>query len=437
MNVLVYSSQTTGRIEYIFFTLLTAIGFQDVEFTNDQRFFVSSSLPRINYSDQPISDNEVWIKPVNLLFEGEIKPQPDNFFDWPDPSVHSSKDGGTSFSFDVFAASFYLITRYEEYLPHQKDMYGRFAHVNSLAFQHGFLNLPLVNLWLEELKRIITNLFPFVQLTPPVFRFIPTYDIDIAYSYLHKGFMRNAGGFLSQVLKGKWVEAIERIQVLLRKKNDPFDCYDWLNELHKQHGLQPIYFFLLAQKNVSYDKNILPENPAMMQLIKAHSAKYELSIHPSWQSGDDEEILKNEINLLRKMTGSNTDKSRQHYIRMTLPKTYQKLIQQGITDEYSMGYGSINGFRASYCLPYKWYDLSQEKTTSLTIHPFCYMDANSFYEQHLTAAQAVDEMKHYFKIVKQVNGELITIWHNHFLGSDNMFAGWKEVYEQFYFTMSG
>ena len=118
----------------------------------------------------------------------------------------------------------------------------------------------------------------------PIFRYIPTYDIDIAYSYLHKGFTRNAGGFLSQILKGKWSLVIERIQVLLRKKGDPFDCYDWLNELHKQHGLNPIYFFLLAQKNMGCDKNILPENPAMIRLIKAHSEKYELGIHPSWSS---------------------------------------------------------------------------------------------------------------------------------------------------------
>ena len=37
----------------------------------------------------------------------------------------------------------------------------------------------------------------------------------------------------------------------------------------------------------------------------------------------------------------------------------------------------------------------------------------------------------YYRKIKQINGLMITIWHNHFFGSDPMFAGWKEVYEVF------
>ena len=116
---------------------------------------------------------------------------------------------------------------------------------------------------------------------------------------------------------------------------------------------------------------------------------------------------------------------------MKLPDTYRRLLEAGIKEDYSMGYGSINGFRASYCLPYKWYDLEQEKTTELLINPFCFMDANSYYEQHFTPAQASEELAHYYKVVKKVSGVLITIWHNHFLGTDKMFTGWRDVYSTF------
>jgi hypothetical protein len=113
---------------------------------------------------------------------------------------------------------------------------------------------------------------------------------------------------------------------------------------------------------------------------------------------------------------------------MNLPDTYRRLIDAGITEDYSMGYGSINGFRASYCLPYKWYDLQKEETTNLTVFPFCYMEANSFYEQQYSPEEALQEMKDYYRVTKQANGLFITIWHNHFLGSDKMFKGWREVY---------
>lgn len=96
-----------------------------------------------------------------------------------------------------------------------------------------------------------------------------------------------------------------------------------------------------------------------------------------------------------------------------------------------MGYGSINGFRASVASPFYWYDLEKEATTYLLLHPFCYMEANSFYEQRCTPQQALEEMLYYYHEVKKVNGTLITIWHNTFLGTDKKFNGWREVYAQF------
>ena len=428
MEAIVYSSQPSPRVEYIASALLSAIGFDEVIFTNNKSFYQEVITPKFNYSGQPVSAHEIWLLPSALLFEKGIRFQKIELFEWNDLTCFfDSKE--SDFPFDIFAAAFYLLTRYEEYLPHTKDSYGRYTHENSLAFQHGFLELPLVNLWLTELQKLVVQKYPENQFSNPSFKFIPTYDIDIAWSYLHKGFARNAGGLIKSILQGNWPLANERIQVLLRRKNDPFHCYEWLNAIHESNGLQPIYFFLLAQENKGYDKNILPYKLALQQLIKGHSDKYKVGIHPSCQSCNDDKILKEEISLLSKIAGRNIYQSRQHYIRMSLPDTYRKLILAGIADDYSMGYGSINGFRASYCLPYKWYDLPREETTELTIHPFCYMDANSFYEQHFTASEALEEMKHYRKIVEQVNGELITIWHNHFLGSDKMFAGWKEVYE--------
>ncbi len=442
MKIIVYSTQTSPRVEYIVSTLLNAIGLNEILFTNDQIFYENSSALKCNYSDNPIAKQELWIQPCTLLFEQGIHKQKIDFSKWNTTltGVNFNSDSNKlpcffpttkgDLPFDIFAASFYLLTRYEEYLPHTNDMYGRYAHENSIAFQQDFLKIPLVNFWLKELKEITKQKNPEIQFSTSAFKFIPTYDIDIAWSYLHKGFVRNLGGLLKDFSKQKWSPVKERIQVLLRKKKDPFDSYDWLHTLHESKEVQPIYFFLLAQKNRGYDKNILPENVALQQLIKVHSGKYKVGIHPSWQSGEDEQILKEETALLEKITGRNIYQSRQHYIRMTLPDTYRKLLSVGITNDYSMGYGSINGFRASYCLPYKWYDLQSEKTTNLTIHPFCYMDANSFYEQHFTAEQSLEEMKYYYQIVKEVNGELITIWHNHFLGADKTFEGWKEIYDK-------
>ena len=96
-----------------------------------------------------------------------------------------------------------------------------------------------------------------------------------------------------------------------------------------------------------------------------------------------------------------------------------------------MGYGSINGFRASVASSYYWYDLEKEEPTTLRIFPFCFMDANSYYEQRYSAPHAMTELMHYYHHIRRVNGLMVTIWHNNFLGSDPAFAGWREVYEVF------
>ena len=96
-----------------------------------------------------------------------------------------------------------------------------------------------------------------------------------------------------------------------------------------------------------------------------------------------------------------------------------------------MGYGSINGFRASVASSFYWYDLEKDEATELRIFPFCFMDANSFYEQKYTTGQAMNELMHYYRLIRKVKGLMVTIWHNSFLGSDPQYAGWREVYETF------
>ena len=224
---------------------------------------------------------------------------------------------------------------------------------------------------------------------------------------------------------------MERLHVLNGKQKDPFDTYGWLNQLHQQHNLKPYYFFLLAEKTSRYDKNISPRQKALQALISDHLIRYPVAIHPSWRSGDEHSLLKSEIALLHNITGNKVISSRQHYIRFTLPGTFRRLIDEGIQFDFSMGYGSINGFRASVTSPFYWYDLEKERQTSLILFPFCYMDANSFYEQKYTAPQALEEMRYYYQSVRSVNGTFIMIWHNNFLGTDKLYTGWKEIYEQF------
>jgi len=423
MQLLLYAPAISPRLQYTCDFIFREIMLTDFLITTEAEVFKNYKGAKIKYANDSISDDHLTIGNYGLLFEDNIREQDTRCFKTNNYKAFFKREDA-DLSFDIFAASFYLISRYEEYLPHKKDMYGRYGHENSLASKENFLHLPLINTWVNHLTEILQWKFPGFAIHLSPFRFIPTYDIDIAFSYQHKGWLRNIGGFFKS-------PSVNRVKVLLGLKIDPFDSYDWLNELHSRYNLQPLYFFLLAEKNSRYDKNILPHKKAMRKLMSQHAKKYTIGIHPSWQSGDHSTLLKKEKEGLELMSKTAITKSRQHYIRFNLPAGYRQLIENGITDDYSMGYGSINGFRASVASSFYWYDLQKNESSLLRVHPFCFMEANSFYEQKYTPEEAYNEMMQYYSICKEVSGQLITIWHNNFLGTAPQFAVWKDIYKRF------
>ncbi len=428
--MLLFSTHITPRLSYIVDFISTELfdGHVSITLTTDVTVFAAASGPRINYSHHDIPGCFT-LRPVFLLFESSIRPIEMECFPFNDQKAFFPSDG--DFPFDIFAAAFYLLSRYEEYLPHDKDEYGRYAHTGSLAWREGFLDQPLINIWLKEFKTALSLYYPDLVFRYPVFKFMPTYDIDSAYSYLDKGWWRNAGGALKAVAAGRWAQVKERISVLQSGTGDPFDIYEWLDSLHLYCRVRPYYFFLAAARCKGVDRNTPRSGAGLQDLVRYHSIGSRLGIHPSWQSGDRESLLRDEIEWMEKVSGQKIIRSRQHYIRFTLPTTYRRLLQCGIQQDFSMGYGTVNGFRASVASSFYWYDLEKEEKTALRLFPFCFMDANAYYEQRQTAAQAMGELLFYYHRIKKISGLMITIWHNSILGSDAEFAGWKEVYETF------
>jgi len=427
--LILYAEILSPRLHYVTGFINREIPGAKITVTGNREEYLSSGIPKINYSSTRLAEEEVWIKPHGLLSEHTIRHQDIRCSEYNGQKIFFETGG--DLPFDILAACFYLLTRYEEYLPHRKDMYGRYAHENALAFREGFLQVPLINVWLQDFKERVREKFPVFTPEEKSFTFLPTYDIDIAFSYKGKGFAKNAAGMIRSLLRGDLSAVTERFKVLSGRVQDPYDSFEWMDALHDEFGLHPVYFFLVPEKRGKYDKNISPSKPVLQRLIKNSSVKYPTAIHPSWQSGDEHRLLREEIKTLERLTAKKTDTSRFHYVRFSLPEDYRRLIREGITKDHSMGYGSINGFRASVASAFFWYDLEREEQTGLAVYPFCFMEANSYYEQKLSVQETMDEIRHYHQVVRSVNGLLITLWHNHFFGTAGEFRGLKEVYRGF------
>ena len=421
--MLFYTPHSTPRIQYMVQYLNRQLGLH-MKVTDELELYRSHKTEKVNYSAARILDEEFWICPAGLLQETGLRSLDIHLFKWHElPAFFQSED---DLGFDILSATFFLLTRYEEYGEYEPDVYGRYAHWNSLAWKQGFLNRPLVDEWMLQFRNILQVKFPLVHFSIPSFQFRPTYDIDIAWSYLHKGFFRALGGLFRQPST-----VVKRVQVLLRRQPDPYDAVQRMAGLHQLYPFRPLTFFLAARQRSELDKNVSPFSKAFRSLVLQYAQFSDIGLHPSDFSNTHPECLQKEKQLLEGCLHQPITQSRHHYLKVQLPHSYRLLIKAGITQDYSMGYGTVNGFRASTSNSFLWYDLETETETSLQVHPLTWMEANSFYELKQSPEEALHELMGFYHQIKRVGGTLITVMHNHFLGTDPLYTGWGTMYEQF------
>jgi hypothetical protein len=400
----------------------------DFSLISDIDQFRNDNGAKLSYTNNPVSE-ELFFSSRSLLFETGITDQNIAPFDLQGNKVFFATGKASALSFDAFAASFYLVSRYEEYLPHIRDEHDRFDTKDSLAFNHGFLNKPVVNTWVLWIKSLLQKKYPQLVFPEKKYEFVSTIDIDNAYAYREKGFTRSVGGYLKSVSNMDLAELGERTRVLLGMEKDPYDTYDFQLDIIKKYKLKSIYFFLLGDYGIN-DKNLPIESKRFQSLIKMLGDYAQIGIHPSYGSNKSRTQLKKEVDRLSNVLHRDITQSRQHFLKLTLPETYRNLIELDITDDYTMGFASQVGFRASICTPFNFYDLDRELETKLKIHPFAMMEGTLKYNMKIKSQDALAIIKPLIDEVKNVNGVFMSLWHNDTLNDKKIWAGWRQVYEE-------
>ena len=134
---------------------------------------------------------------------------------------------------------------------------------------------------------------------------------------------------------------------------------------------------------------------------------------------------------MAKITKKTVTSSRQHFLKLNFPSTYQGLINSGIKSDYSMGYAENIGFRAGVGVPFFWYDLEKEEATDLLIYPFQVMDVTLRNYLNLTPEDAFTQVTKIINIMKFTGGTFMTLWHNSsFAEQDGWSSDWKFLYER-------
>jgi hypothetical protein len=425
-QLLIYCPKVSPRIKYTFNFIFREILSCDFEFTSIVKDFEQYAGPKISYTEKPLG-GELFFCAASLLNQHHIDPITINTTVFGDQEVPFAVKGGI-LPFDMFAASFYFMSRYEEYLPFQADEHGRYPAEAGLQYRLNLLETPVIDGWALILKNILIKEFPKLIFGKRKFNFVPTIDVDRAYHFKSSGLIKNTARVFKAAMKFNAEKVLDIILTGLGQ-DDPFDTYDYLNEVHAQYQQRATFFFLLAHHgHEEFDQNVNPEDETFTALISKVASTSNIGIHPSYASNTATKKISEELLRLQEITGQRVDSSRQHFLKLHLPYTYLKLIKAGINHDYSMGYASQVGFKAGTCTPFFWYDLQLEKQAHLKVHPFAVMDVTLQQYLSLNPAQAMEKLAELIASVKLVDGTLCSLWHNESLSEKGKWKGWKAVY---------
>lgn len=424
--VLIYTEKVTNRVAYIFDTIFSHVLGIEYRLTSDEEAFKASRKPRFSYAKYPLG-NELFFRRVELLYQRDIESQELGVDEFEGGMVLFPVHGeGSALPFDPFAASFYLVSRYEEYLPYVRDEYGRFEAAQSIAFKEGVLREPLVNIWAWKIAGLIAKRYKGFEMPEKQYRFIPTIDIDSAWYYRAKGLLRNLGGFSRSLSRLDLTGFSDRFNVLAGIQDDPFDTYSKQIELIKKYRLQLIYFILFSEY-ARNDKNLPVNNRKFHVLIKSLADYAQVGIHSSYNSTFSHSKLKMELGRLSLVLNREITMARQHFTRLNLPATYRNFLNFGIRTDFSMGYMHHPGFRAGICDPFPFYDLDLDHVTNLMIYPFGFAFTSS---SAFTPDEKIKIVKDIIQRVRSVNGTMVIVWENAALSRQTAGDGWSDMFEQ-------
>lgn len=429
INIFVPESESNSRamLDYVFTQIFCDWYGREINVFSD--FSLISSAHIVYCSDASLTNNN---SALSVYRHGNIDEEVKTLSQWNGlPVFFESKDSAGSFDipFDIFQAIFLLISRREEYLSLNKnlslDKHGRYDYRQSLAYRFGFLDRPLVDEWLCEFEKVFNTKFPDSPLVTKRSQHLITIDVDNIYAFKNKGLIKTLLSLAIAKVKGRGEELKSRLDVLLGKKEDPFFN---ICEVAEKLPRESVMFFHCG----GYGKN---DKKTLFPSLKYWRAKQKIDkmvnvgLHPSYRSAHSLPLLKLEKWVLEKCLGRKVTSSRMHYLLFNFPETARVLMDIGITDDYSLAYSDIPGYRAGTARSFKFFDCEKNCATDLTLHPLIVMDKTLRSNLNLTPDQAIVYLKKLKDQCESNNVPLTMLFHNQNLSEIDGWGEWNKVFD--------
>lgn len=405
--LLIYTQKITPRLTYSFKHVCTRILGIPVEFTSKIEEFVAHEGMKISYGKNSLA-NELFVQNVDLLLDQGVTDLEIKVQLWDEVPCFFMVSENSSIPFDIFAASFYLLSRYEEYLPHVKDKEGRFQASESLGFQENFLTKPVIDIWAFKFRQVLQYKFPQYDFPDRHMTLENIIAVSEAFRYKEKGILRVLIGLINDIVQFKPKYVFHRFQVMLQLKRDPYDIYNKIIHFIKKNKVSMKFMFQVSDFS-NHDRNISHNRLAFQTLIKAYADYAEVGLQPGYYANQKFQVLKEEKKRLEEILKRPVLSVLNSKYNLLLPDTYNHMVELEVKNDFSMGYPEAMGFRAGTCTPFRFYDINFEVTTPLLVHPYA-INAETF--QKLTETEIEYKVLEIKRQVKLVEGKLISIFTN-------------------------
>jgi len=393
MHIIVFSPILTPRIKYIFNFIFKDILKTEVEFTGNKEYFLQSEQAKISYADKPL-DNELFFKNSSLLLSNKVEIHKLKSISFDEYKVPFPVDD-SSFPFDVFAASFFILSRYEEYV-HKEESSSTFKAEKSYQHKWKLLNRPIIDEWALMIKNLVRKKYPSIKFLEKKFSHQPTINFTLKPD-VPEGFIPKTKFIFSSVFNKEQKYLSSVFDDITGLNVNPDITIESLKSINLNQ--KPIYFvnFPADSKNrLKFEKSSLFLSDKLTGLSRPCTSDKEKSASLKIDLLKLSKIQNSTINLLSQQTED-----------LRLPSCYLNLLSAGISSDFSMGYEDTPGFRAGTCTPFNWYDLQLEKVTPIIVNSYSLCDSAI---QYLNLNDAIKIVHTFIDAVKVVNGQFHSSW---------------------------
>jgi hypothetical protein len=310
--------------------------------------------------------------------------------------------------FDIFASSFFLLTRWEEFVLPRREDGLRCDESQLYVVKHRLTHRPLVNEYLELLTDFFKH-FGFEIKPQRKFTIFQTHDVDWVHLSTFHELMRNTWKMViyQKLYKKSWLIFWRFLYYRLTLTN-PFDSFSDFMDFSETIQLKNAFYFkacVAGERGFTYDYNNTRVKKTVANILQRG---HHVGFHPSENTYKNESQFKIEYERLAEIAPV-IEGGRQHHL-LYHTDSFKTWDKHELVYDSGYGFQFRNGFRCGTCYEFPVFDVFARKELTLKEIPFVIMDT-VFVRKKSSSEEMERESRELIDTVKKYNGILCTVWH--------------------------